>query len=82
MSSNLTAIAQRLARVIFEAGDQPHDKVQRIEFRGGSYPDRETSLGGMNQAALATEIEMELERMSLMARKVDELAKQQAPGGT
>jgi hypothetical protein len=46
-------LAAAIARKIFEAGDMPHDKTQRIQFKGGEWPDNETSLGGFNERALA-----------------------------
>jgi hypothetical protein len=45
-------VAAKLARGIFTAVDDPHDKVQRIQFMGGTYPDKETDLGGMDERAL------------------------------
>lgn len=45
-----------LARKIFAIGDEPHDKVQRIEFKGGEWPDRETGLGGLCETSLASSI--------------------------
>lgn len=57
-------LAAYLARSIFAAGDQAHDKVQRIEFKGGSYPDNETPLGGFNETGLANEIEEALARIA------------------
>lgn len=36
----------QLARAIFADGDRSGDKTQRIEFKGGAWPDHETDLGG------------------------------------
>ena len=47
-------LEKRIARAIFACGDQPNDKVQRIQFMGGQWPDGETDLGGMCEEALAT----------------------------
>lgn len=47
---------EAIANAIFEAGDEPDDKVQRIAFRGGKYPVDETNLGGLNKAALVAVI--------------------------
>lgn len=49
-----------IARVIFEVGDEPQDKVRRIAFRGGKYPDGETDLGGLNELALTAVIDRAL----------------------
>lgn len=46
-------LGEIIARDIFAALDQPPDACQRIEGRGGKYPDRETKLGGFGEAALA-----------------------------
>jgi len=51
-----------LARKLFELGDEPHDKAQRIEFKGGVYPDRETNLGGLTESSLADFIEYALDK--------------------
>lgn len=61
------ALSKALAREIFKLGDEPKrdgsfDRVQRLQFKGGTYPDAETSLGGLNEHALATYIERFLER--------------------
>jgi hypothetical protein len=45
-----------LARRIFEIGDEPEafgGKVQRIAFKGGTWPDHEKDNGGLNETALA-----------------------------
>lgn len=46
-------LAQRIARAIFASGDAPDDKAQRIEFKGGTWPDNETNLGGLCEESLA-----------------------------
>jgi hypothetical protein len=52
---NNAELAVMLARGIFAVGDEAtHDKTQRIEFKGGRYPAKETSLGGLNETALAS----------------------------
>lgn len=56
------ALAARLARGIFEVGDERHDKVQRIQFLGGRYPDDETKLGGLAESSLADYLDWLLER--------------------
>ena len=54
--------AKAIARGIFARGDAMHDTVQRIQFKGGVYPDTETNLGGLNESALAQVIEKLLEQ--------------------
>lgn len=49
-------LAARIAREIFLVGDDPTDKVQRIGFKGGRWPNHETELGGLNEPALASVI--------------------------
>lgn len=57
---NKEELAKYLARELFSVGDaigdkdESGDKVQRIEFKGGDWPDEETSLGGMCESALVT----------------------------
>jgi len=51
-------IAAYVARGLFRHGDIHHDngpteKVQRIEFKGGKWPAKETALGGLSEDALA-----------------------------
>jgi len=53
---NQTDLANTIAREIFKVGSDPHDKAHRIEFKGGAYPNDETSLGGFCESALATHI--------------------------
>ena len=57
-------LAELLANAIFEMGDSPIDKAQRIEFKGGTYPNRETTLGGLNKLALTLVIRRALEAQS------------------
>ena len=61
---NNVELAKRLAREIFELGDDPHDKAQRIEFKGGTYPDHETKLGGLCESSLAQYLEYALDRIA------------------
>lgn len=46
--------AAEIARRIFRCGDEFGDTVQRIQFKGGTYPDSETNQGGMCEKALST----------------------------
>lgn len=48
----MNPLATYLARAIFECGDQCNDKAQRLEFKGGTYPDSETALGGLCESSL------------------------------
>ena len=43
------------------SGDRP-TPCQRIQFMGGTYPDRETNQGGFNEWALADRIRYALRR--------------------
>lgn len=49
---NNAELSALIARHIFEIGDAPVDKVKRIEFKGGKWPDHETRLGGLDERAL------------------------------
>jgi hypothetical protein len=42
-----------IARDVFKYLDIADDRCQRIEGRGGTYPKRETTLGGLCETALA-----------------------------
>lgn len=61
--------AMQIAGAIFAIGDEPNDKVQRIAFRGGKYPEGETDLGGLNRAALVNVIERAMLAASPGAQK-------------
>ena len=52
-----------LARKLFELGDEGADKAQRLEFKGGRYPDHETRLGGLCETSLASSIAFLLDRL-------------------
>jgi hypothetical protein len=56
-------LAKAIARSIFEVGDEPHDKAQRIQFMGGRYPGRETILGGLSESSLASFLSHALARI-------------------
>lgn len=51
----MSDLADRLATHVFEQGDEdrPGGRVQRLQYKGGKYPDCETDLGGLCQEALA-----------------------------
>lgn len=63
MSRENAVIATRLARAIFECGDTKHDKTQRLQLKGGHWPNGETDLGGFNEVALAAFIADQLNRV-------------------
>lgn len=44
--------ASKLARHIFSLGDEPNSSCNRIQFKGGKWPDNEQSQGGMCESAL------------------------------
>lgn len=48
--------ATYLARELFALGDfgAVNDRTQRIEFKGGIWPDSETDLGGMCEGAMVS----------------------------
>lgn len=57
-------LAEQIARAIFACGDEPNDKVHRIQFRGGKYARNETDLGGLCEESLARIILGALEKQS------------------
>ena len=56
MSEFTLAIGKHIARRVFSMGDRNGDKCQRLEFKGGNWPDNETSLGGICESSLASHI--------------------------
>lgn len=55
-------LAALIARDVFQALSEKNDKCQRLEAKGGSYPDRETTLGGFCEIALASTIQDSLRK--------------------
>lgn len=53
-------LAALVARDVFKYLDIADDRCQRIEGKGGEYPKRETTLGGLCEEALAEVIERSL----------------------
>ena len=49
---NNSELASAIVHRLFDDMSEPNDKVQRIAFIGGKYPDKETDLGGMCQEPL------------------------------
>ena len=56
-------LAVLITRAIFACGDERDDKTQRIQFKGGHWPDAETNLGGFNEPALAAFVEKVLSKV-------------------
>lgn len=54
-------LATLIARDIFKLFDQGKDKCQRIEGKGGRYPDAETTLAGLGEQPLAEVIQTSLD---------------------
>lgn len=59
---NNKELAALIAREIFEALSELNDKCQRIEGKGGQWPDHETKLGGFGEEPLANVIQESLGR--------------------
>lgn len=55
-----------LARRLFAVPNEPGDRTQRIEFKGGKYPEAETNLGGYCESALAEWFTAELDRLDAL----------------
>jgi hypothetical protein len=55
-------MADYLSLYIFHAGSHGEDRTQRIAFKGGKYPGRETDLGGLCRTALRDRIVEALEK--------------------
>lgn len=51
------SLAEAVAKDIFELGRERDSQCNRIEFKGGKYPDAEKPQGGMCEVALSREIE-------------------------
>lgn len=65
MSSKLQPTpGELLARMLFELGDEPGSPCQRIEFKGGEYPKREKSQGGMCESALGSWLDRALAELA------------------
>lgn len=55
-------LASRLAAHVFHRVVTGGGTVQRIQFKGGKYPDNETNMGGLCESALACELMAGIER--------------------
>jgi hypothetical protein len=62
MSEPITAgrLAECLARAIFEMGDEPNSPCNRIQFKGGKWPDNERNQGGIGEGPLTVAIRKKL----------------------
>jgi len=56
----LRELSRKIARDLFAALDLGNDKCKRLAGKGGTYPDKETELGGWCEDALAEQIEKAL----------------------
>jgi hypothetical protein len=55
--AEISALAKRLARGIFETPElRLGERVTRLAFKGGSWPNNETDLGGVSEWSLAKRI--------------------------
>lgn len=50
-------VSDRIARHIFQRFDNGGDTCKRLAARGGQWPEKETSLGGVCESAFASMIE-------------------------
>ena len=50
-------LAKKIAREIFELGDEPNSPTQRLSFVGGKWPDNEKHQGGIAEYPLMRLIE-------------------------
>lgn len=57
MSCSPSELGKRIAREVFECGDEPSSKCTRIQFLGGSFVrQNERAQGGFNEQGLARQI--------------------------
>lgn len=57
LNSLVMHLSHAVARDIFRVGDESDNPCQRLEFKGGKWPETETAQGGLCEKALAREIE-------------------------
>jgi hypothetical protein len=53
----IESLSRKVASEIFKEFNIGNDKCQRLEAKGGSYPDKETRLGGVCEQAFAEMLE-------------------------
>ena len=59
-------IAKKIARELFEVGDEPDSPTQRLQFMGGDYVNRnEKAQGGLCEVAMAEFLEKRLRRLGV-----------------
>lgn len=71
MTDNIMELAEKIATNLLEAGSMDGNKVHRIQFKGGDWPNNETNLGGFGKAGLVGFLEGELAKALLSYRWVD-----------
>jgi hypothetical protein len=49
-------LAAKIARRIFQYGDEPNSPCTRLQFKGGEWPDNERNQGGTCESSLAENI--------------------------
>lgn len=49
-------LALKIARDIFAMGDEPNSPCNRLQFKGGKWPDNERNQGGVGEKPLADRI--------------------------
>lgn len=52
-AADCSALAAKLARAIFAAGDEQESPCTRIQFKGGRWPNNERNQGGVGETPLA-----------------------------
>jgi len=68
--TDVMELAEKIASSLLEAGSTDNDKAHRIQFKGGDWPDHETSLGGFGKEGLAMFLGDELTKALLEYRWV------------
>lgn len=58
-------LASILAREIFKLGDEPNSPCQRLEFKGGEWPDNEREQGGICEQALVEFLAKQIKNSTL-----------------
>jgi hypothetical protein len=70
-----------LARLIFMVGDNAGNPCQRIQFKGGEWPDSETDNGGLCEIALASLLEDEIKSLPAASPTTESVFKPYWPKG-
>ncbi len=61
--------AAQVARDIFQLGNRGSDKAQRMQYKGGIYPDNETDLGGLCEESLAAFVKRSLDDFEIAEKR-------------